>query len=144
MSLPLKPFRGALPWPANGVVISRFGPPPPAPSAGQTPAWGTVRQGRNGIEISMAEGRPVRAVHEGTVAFADPYTGYGNLVIVDHGDSAYSLYGHLDALDVKKGDHVDPQTRLGSSGRNPNGNPALYFELRIDAKPVDPLQWLKR
>jgi murein hydrolase activator len=130
-SLPIKPFRGALPWPAGGIVIAHFGP-----------ARGATT--RNGIEISMAEGRPVRPVHEGTVAFADQFTGYANLVIVEHGDGAYSLYGHLEALNVKRGDHVDPQTRIGASGRNPNGNPALYFELRIDGKPVDPLQWLKK
>jgi septal ring factor EnvC (AmiA/AmiB activator) len=126
VSLPIRPFRGALPWPAGGIVIAHFGP------------------ARNGIEISIAEGRPVRAVHDGAVAFADQFTGYGNLIIVDHGDGAYSLYGHLESLDVKRGDHVDPQTRIGASGRNPSGNPALYFELRIDAKPVDPLQWLKK
>jgi septal ring factor EnvC (AmiA/AmiB activator) len=132
VSLPIRPFRGALPWPAGGIVIAHFGP---TRSGGAT---------RNGIEISIAEGRPVRAVHDGTVAFSDQFTGYGNLVIVDHGDAAYSLYGHLESLDVKRGDHVDPQTRLGASGRNPSGNPALYFELRIDSRPVDPLQWLKK
>lgn len=132
VSLPIRPFRGALPWPASGIVIAHFGP---------------IRSGgspRNGIEISIAEGRPVRAVHDGTVAFSDQFTGYGNLVIVDHGEAAYSLYGHLESLDVKRGDHVDPQSRMGASGRNPSGNPALYFELRIDSKPVDPLQWLKK
>lgn len=133
VSLPIRPFRGALPWPAAGIVIAHFGP---ARGGGGAP--------RHGIEISIAEGRPVRAVHEGTVAFADQFTGYGNLVIVDHGDTAYSLYGHLESLDVKRGDRVDPQTRIGGSGRNPSGNPALYFELRIDAKPVDPLQWLRK
>jgi septal ring factor EnvC (AmiA/AmiB activator) len=132
VSLPIRPFRGALPWPAGGIVIAHFGPT----RSGGAP--------RNGIEISIAEGRPVHAVHDGTVAFSDQFTGYGNLVIVDHGNAAYSLYGHLESLDVKRGDHVDPQTRMGASGRNPSGNPALYFELRIDSKPVDPLQWLKK
>jgi murein hydrolase activator len=131
VSLPIRPFRGGLPWPAAGIVIGRFG----------APGGGTAR---NGIEISLAEGRPVRAVHEGAVVFADQFTGYGNLVIVEHGASAYSLYGHLETLEVKRGDRVDPQTRVGASGRNPSGNPALYFELRIDSKPVDPLQWLKK
>jgi murein hydrolase activator len=83
-------------------------------------------------------------VHEGTVAFADQFTGYGNLVIVDHGDGAYSLYGYLNTLEATRGAAVAAQTAVGSSGRDPSGNPALYFELRIDGKPVDPLQWLKR
>jgi septal ring factor EnvC (AmiA/AmiB activator) len=131
VALPLRPFRGALPWPAPGVVIGHFGPA----GEGRT---------RTGVEISIAEGRPIHAVHDGTVAYADQFTGYGSLVIVDHGDGGYSLYGHLQSLGVKRGDHVDPQSALGTSGRNPSGNPALYFELRIDGKPVDPLQWLKR
>ena len=134
--LPLRPFRGALPWPASGVLIGRFG-------RATTSRFGTSIA-RNGIEISVAEGQPVRAVHEGTVAFSDQFTGYGNLVIIDHGDSAYSLYGYLSSLEAARGAHVDAQTRVGSSGRNPSGNPALYFELRIDGKPVDPVQWLKR
>ena len=134
--LPLAPFRGALPWPAQGIVTGRFGR--------QTSSRFGTAIARSGIEISIAEGQPVRAVHEGTVAYADQFTGYGNLIIVDHGDGAYSLYGYLASLDVARGAHLDLQSAVGTSGRAPNGNPALYFELRIDGKPVDPLQWLKR
>jgi septal ring factor EnvC (AmiA/AmiB activator) len=136
VALPLRPFRGALPWPASGIVTGRFG-------RQRTSRFGTTIA-RNGVEISIADGQPVRAVHEGTVAYADSFTGFGNLVIVDHADGAYSLYGYLSSLDVARGDHVDTQGRIGASGRNPSGNPALYFELRIDGKPVDPLQWLDR
>ena len=134
--LPIAPFRGALPWPAQGIVTGRFGR--------QTSSRFGTAIARSGIEISIAEGQPVRAVHEGTIAYADQFTGYGNLVIVDHGDSAYSLYGYLASLEVTRGAHLDLQSVVGTSGRAPNGNPALYFELRIDGKPVDPLQWLKR
>jgi murein hydrolase activator len=131
--LPLRPFQGALPWPAAGVVSSRFGR-----HRGVGPAV------HNGIELSLPEGRPVHAVYDGTVAFADPFSGYGNLVIVEHGDKAYSLYGHLASVSVKKGERVDASTTVGLAGRNPAGNPSLYFELRVDGKAVDPLQWLKR
>jgi septal ring factor EnvC (AmiA/AmiB activator) len=131
-SLPIRPFRGSLPWPADGIVVDRFGG-----SAGG-------RDTRNGIEISLAEGQPVRSVHDGTVAFAGQFTGYGNLVIVDHGDGAHSLYGHLRSVGVQRGAPVDTHAEVGESGRNPAGNPALYFELRVDGKPVDPLQWLKK
>ncbi len=127
VGLPLRPFQGALPWPAEGVLTKRYG-----------------QQGRTGVELSLPEGEAVHAVHEGTVAYADQFSGYGNLVIVDHGDKSYSLYGHLDSLSVAKGERVDPSTTVGLAGRNPAGNPALYFELRVDGKPVDPLQWLKR
>jgi murein hydrolase activator len=134
--LPLRPFQGALPWPARGPVITRFGKQP-------TGRFGTEIV-RNGIEIGVTEGVLVRAVHEGVVAYADQFTGYGNLVIVEHGERAYSLYGHLSTLQVAKGDRVEAQTPLGQSGRTPNGNPAVYFELRVDGKAVDPLQWLAR
>jgi murein hydrolase activator len=134
IGLPLAPFQGALPWPSEGVLTQRFG----------RVSRNGVTLIRNGIELSLAEGRPVHPIHEGTVAFADPFSGYGNLVIVDHGDRSYSLYGHLSSLSVKQGDHVDAKTSVGLTGRNPAGNPALYFELRIDGKAVDPLQWLKR
>jgi septal ring factor EnvC (AmiA/AmiB activator) len=134
-ALPLRPFRGSLPWPAEGVLSSPFGRQPPR-SPGPPM--------RNGIELSLPEGQPVQAVHEGTVAYADPFTGYANLVIIEHADKSYSLYGHLSSLAVKKGDRVEAGTTVGLAGRNPAGNPSLYFELRIDGKPVDPLQWLKR
>ena len=127
--LPLRPFQGALPWPAEGVPLRR----------GQAAA-----NARNHVELSLAEGQPVKAVHEGVVAFADQFTGYGNLVIIDHGDRAFSLYGNLQSLSVNRGDRVTVGTTVGLSGRNPAGNPSLYFELRIDGRAVDPLQWLKR
>lgn len=135
-SLPFRPFQGALPWPARGPISSRFGRQPSS-------RFGTSIV-RNGIEIAIRDEQPVRTVHEGVVAFADQFTGYGNLVIVEHGDGAFSLYGHLSAMQVQKGAHVAALAVLGRSGRNPNGVPALYFELRVDGKPVDPLQWLQK
>lgn len=134
-TLPLRPFQGTLPWPAEGILTSPFGRQPP-----KSPGPAV----RNGIELSLPEGDAVHAIHAGTVGFADFFTGYANLVIVEHGDRSYSLYGHMSALSVKKGDRVDAGTTVGLAGRNPAGNPSLYFELRVDGKPVDPLQWLKR
>jgi hypothetical protein len=81
-------------------------------------------------------------VHEGTVGFAGPFTGFGKLVILEHGDGTHSLYGHLR----RSGSNGGTTWRRGrgrGNGRNPSGNPALYFELRVDGKPVDPLQWLR-
>jgi septal ring factor EnvC (AmiA/AmiB activator) len=134
--LPIRPFQGALPWPAFGPITMSFGRQPSS-------RFGTAIV-KNGIEIGVAEGLIVRAVHDGTVAFAGEFTGYGRLVILEHGDGAFSLYGHLGALQVAAGDRVDTQGTIGRSGRNPAGAPALYFELRVDRKPVDPLQWLQR
>ena len=134
--LALRLFQGDLPWPARGPVLRPFGRQPSS-------RFGTAIV-RNGMEIGVPEGQPVRTVHEGTVAFADPFEGYGNLVIVDHGARAYSLYGYLGALGVNRGQHLDAQAAVGTGGRNPAGNPALYFELRVDGAAVDPLQWLKK
>jgi murein hydrolase activator len=135
-ALPLRPFQGALPWPVRGTISSRFGRQPSS-------RFGTSIV-RNGVEISCSEAQPVRVVHEGVVAFAGQFTGYGNLVIVEHGERAFSLYGHLSSLQVAQGERVEAQALLGRSGRNPNGVPALYVELRVDGKPVDPLQWLQK
>jgi murein hydrolase activator len=134
-NLPLRPFQGTLPWPAEGVVSSRFG---------RQPSNSPGLPVRNGIELSLPEGQPIHAVHSGTVAYADLFSGYANLVIVEHADGAYSLYGHLASASVKKGDRVEAGMTVGTAGRNPAGNPSTYFELRVDGRPVDPLQWLKR
>jgi septal ring factor EnvC (AmiA/AmiB activator) len=136
VALPLKPFRGALEWPVDGRVVLPFGRPvrPGVPAS--------LR--RTGIEIAAEEGAPVHAVHGGTVAFADAFSGYGDLVILDHGDNAYSLYGYLGSLSVSRGERVEAGTVLGTVGRPPTGDsPRLYLEIRVDAAPVDPVQWLK-
>lgn len=134
--LPLQPFRGALDWPVTGKVVSAFGRAP----AGR---FGTSIN-RNGIEISATEGTPARAVHDGVVAYAAPFSGFGTLVIVDHGGGAFSLYGHLLEARVDKGATVTRGSVVGTVGLAPAGGSALYFELRIDGRPVDPLQWLGR
>ena len=83
------------------------------------------------------------AVHEGVVAFADIFSGFGNLVIVDHGAQAFSLYGNLLDIDVEKGATVEVGRALGTVGASLTGPAGLYFELRVDGQPVDPLQWLE-
>ncbi|MCC7417359.1 MAG: peptidoglycan DD-metalloendopeptidase family protein [Acidobacteria bacterium] len=129
--LPLRPFKGDLEWPAAGAVRLPFR---------RTPAGGTPS---NGIEIAAAEGAPVQAVHEGVVAYADTFAGFGNLVILDHGGQAFSLYGNLLDIAVAKGAPVRPGDTLGRVGQAPAGPAGLYFEIRIDGQPVDPLEWLK-
>jgi hypothetical protein len=74
---------------------------------------------RSGIEVSLAEGQPVRRRPRRNHRLRRSIHGYGTLVIVDHGDSNYSLYGHLSSIDVARGSHVDAQAQLGSSGRDP-------------------------
>ena len=136
VTLPLGAFNGALPWPVRGRVVARFG-------RETSSRFGTAVV-RNGIEIETAEGQRVTAVHEGTVAYADQFTGYGTLVIVEHGAGGFSLYGYLGSALVQRGTRVEQGSVVGISGRSPAGNPTVYFELRIDGRPVDPLQWLQK
>ena len=132
--LPLRPFQGALPWPASGETTRATNEP--------GPDEGTVIV-RDGIEITARQGVAVRAIHQGRVVFADRFTGFGNLVIVDHGAEAFSVYGYLSVLAARRDALVDRGQILGSVGRSVAGNAALYFELRIDGSPVDPLEWLE-
>ena len=137
-ALPIRPFRGDLDWPVPGRVMARF-------SGFSGPASRVSAVGmQSGIQIAAAEGSSVRAVHDGTVAFAGPFTGFGNLVIVDHGGNIYTLYGQLDALSVVQGAKIDRGETLGTTGRVLVGTPGMYFEMRVDGKPVDPLEWLKK
>jgi len=134
--LPIRPFRGDLDWPVTGEVPQGFG----RTTAGR---FGTSIV-RNGIDVAAAEGWPAVAVHGGTVAYAAPFRGFGVLVIVDHGTSAFTLYGHLTETSVSRGSVVGRGDVIGTVGLLPMGEAGLYFELRIDGRPVDPLQWLRR
>ena len=97
----------------------------------------------NGIEIEAVGGTSVQAIHGGTVAFADTFAGFGRLVIIDHGEQNFSVYGHLLDIGVEQGARVERTQLVGTVGAPPTGAPGLYFELRIDGRPVDPLQWLR-
>jgi septal ring factor EnvC (AmiA/AmiB activator) len=132
-TLPFATRRGDLDWPGLGPLRHRFGQS--ATAAGSSP---------NGIEITTQVGTPVRVVHDGTVAFADTFAGYGKLVIVEHGEQAFSLYGHLLDISVARGARVSRTDPIGTAGFALLGVPGLYFELRVDGQPVDPLQWLKK
>jgi murein hydrolase activator len=133
--LPIRPFRGVLDWPVAGRMLTPFGRSGPSVSSAPTPT---------GVQFAVDEGAPVRAVHDGTVLFAGPFTGFGNLVIVDHGARTYSLYGQLGATQADRGAKVERGDVVGTAGRILAGIPGMYFEMRVDGKPVDPLEWLKK
>jgi murein hydrolase activator len=126
---------GTFDWPVRGALQTRFG-------RQVSSRFGTLIA-RNGIEIAAAEETPVKAASDGRVVFASTFTGFGQLVIIDHGAKTFSLYGHLKSRSVQQGEAVTRGQAIGTSGVTPTGAPALYFELRIDGKPVDPVQWLK-
>ena len=132
-ALPLRPFKGELPWPVAGVVRLRFGR-----------TAGSAQPTSNGMEITAAEGAPVSAIHDGTVAFADTFAGFGKLVIVDHGGQTFSVYGNLLEITVASGARVDSGETIGSVGQSVMGTPGLHFELRLEGRPVDPLEWLRK
>ena len=134
VAVPLRPFQGTLDWPVPGRIIGFFGQP-------SNRLGGTAV--RNGIEIAAEEDAPVRAVHGGSVGYAGPFTGFGTLVILDHGSSGYSLYGYLASTPLQQGDTVETGAEVGRVGLAPAGPPTLYFEMRIDGRSVNPVQWLK-
>jgi len=126
---------GTLSWPVPGHIEARFG-------RQASSRFGTMVN-RNGIDIGAEAGAPVKAVQKGTVAYADAFAGFGRVVIVDHGGRFYTLYGHLASVDVSKGAAVEAGDDIGTVGMAPTGAPSLYFEVRIDGRPADPVQWLK-
>lgn len=128
-STAIEQTRGELPWPVQGAVASRF------------------RRGAgvhdNGILIQAAEGTPVKAVHAGQVVFADWMRGFGNLLIIDHGDHVMTLHAHLQHFETGVGSGVsrgDTVGAVGSSGGQ--DRPALYFEVRRAGEPIDPQGWI--
>ena len=96
---------------------------------------------QNGIEIDASADTPVRAVHEGTVVFADLFRGYGLMVVVDHGGKHHTLYAHLGDTRVANGQRVAAGQEVGTAGRSLEGS-GLYFEVRFQGKPEDPTEWL--
>ena len=134
VAVPLRPFQGALDWPVQGRIIGFFGQPSNRLGGGAV---------RNGIEIAADEDMPVRAIHGGSVGFAGPFTGFGTLVILDHGGNGYSLYGYLLSTALEQGQTVETGAEVGRVGLAPAGPPTLYFEMRIDGRSVNPVQWLK-
>jgi murein DD-endopeptidase MepM/ murein hydrolase activator NlpD len=108
------------------------------------PRFGT-RTYRNGVDIEAAEGTGVDAVLAGQVVYTGWFKGYGNLIILDHGDELFTLYAHVSEIHVKEGDSVRQGQRIGSVGDTGSlAGPRLYFEVRYRGKPQDPEQWLRQ
>lgn len=124
-------LKGKLRLPVRGDVSNRFG----ATRADTGVSW-------KGLFIKAAEGNEVKSVAGGRVVFADWMRGFGNLIIVDHGSGYMSLYGNNQALIKGVGEHVnggDTIAAVGNSGGNETNG--LYYELRRNSVPLDPLSW---
>jgi len=136
VAVPLGAFRGSLPWPVEGRVRAGFG-------RRKHPRFDTYTV-HNGLEIEAAPGAEVRAVHEGRVVFAERFRGYGLMVVVDHGGKHYSLYAQLAEVAVAPGQDVATGTVLGRADPAGADGPGVYFEMRFQGRPEDPLEWLHR
>ena len=129
-------LRGRLPMPVVGEVTGRFGAPRPVEGGGTAPTW-------KGIFIRAAAGAGVHAVSAGQVVFADWLRGFGNLMVVDHGEGFLSVYGNNESLLRNVGDKVAVGDVIAAVG-NTGGieQTGLYFELRFQGRPFDPLKWV--
>lgn len=131
---PFANLRGKLEWPTTGKVRALFGS---SRNAGKL-KW-------NGVLIKANEGKDVRAVSHGRVAYADWLRGYGLLMIVDHGDGYMSLYGQNQALFKETGEWVEAGEVIASVGQSGGQQEAgLYFEIRHNGKPSNPVRWCRR
>jgi septal ring factor EnvC (AmiA/AmiB activator) len=135
VAVPAAVFKGSLPWPVHGKLRIPFG-------LRKHPKFDTYTI-ENGIEIAAAPDTPVAAVYDGTVVFADRFRGYGLMVVLDHGGKHHSLYAHLAEASVQPGQKVAAGDPIGRVGTALEGS-GLYFEVRFQGKPEDPLDWLKK
>jgi len=126
-------LKGKYDWPVKGRLIARFG----------TRKAGNLKW--DGVMISAPEGRTVRAIQGGRVAFADWLRGFGLLLIIDHGDGYMTLYGNNQSLFRETGEWVEagePVALVGSSGGHSNSG--LYFGIRHNGRAVNPIKWCRR
>lgn len=125
-------INGAM-WPIGTKPKNSYGKPGP-----EGRPW-------QGLVFEVPTGTPVKAIDSGRVMYAHDFKNYGNLVILDHGDRVASVYANNQKLLVKEGDQVGTGDVIALTGQTGSLNyPALYFEIRKEGKPVDPIQFLKR
>lgn len=130
-------LRGQLPWPTEGRIVTAFG-------RQVHPRFGTETI-RHGVDIEAPEGAAIRAVHGGTVLYRGWLRGYGNLVILDHGQGYYTLYAHASDVDVEEGEAVKVGQRIARVGETGSADgPRVYFEVRYQGRAEDPQVWLRR
>ena len=136
VSKPFSDFKGLLKMPGEGNIINLFGP--------YRNSQFNVTNFRSGIDIKTDIGEPVRAVYSGNILYANWFKGYGNMIIIDHGTSYYTVYAHVEEMFKSTGDRVQAGDVIATVGDTGSMSGArLYFEIRHHGKPVDPVEWLK-
>jgi septal ring factor EnvC (AmiA/AmiB activator) len=129
--------KGTLEYPVRGAVVEGFGKT-------KHPDF-SAEMFRKGVDIEAPLGEEVKAVEAGTVIFADRFSGYGKMIIIDHGQRYYTVYAHLDELMKRVGESVKRGETIASVGDSDSlKGPRLYFEIRKDGKPMDPMAWLRK
>ena len=128
--------KGRLKLPLNGPILNKFG----RKRVKEYDSYIVY----NGINVKATKGTHVKAVFDGKVLFAGELEGYGNLVIVGHGDKYHTLYGHLDDINVSVDKVVKTGEIIGLSGDSGSlEGEVLYFELRRNGKPIQPIPWFR-
>ncbi len=136
-SVPFKELKGKLPWPIEGKVISRFG-------TYQNPNLKTVTE-NTGIDIHGSEGTAVKSIYDGIVTTVTYIRGYGNTVILDHGDGFYSVYTHVTDVEVEENSYVNARdiiAHVGDSGSLEGTK--LHFEIWGNKDKLNPELWLQK
>lgn len=129
--------KGLLKMPTEGKIAQNFGV--------YHNSEFNIRNFRSGIVIETERGSAVHAVYDGEVLFSGWFKGYGNMMILDHGDHYYTVYAHLDEVFKAKGDQAKTGETIGTVGDTGSvTGPGLHFEVRHHGKPMDPVKWLKR
>lgn len=125
-------MRGRLKMPVSGTVTARYGM-----KRADGPSW-------KGIFIKTASGAPIRSVANGRVVFADFLRGFGNLIIIDHGNQYMTIYGNAQSLGKRVGDNVSGGDTIASAGNSgENTETGLYFEIRHNGRAYNPLDWIR-
>lgn len=124
--------KGTIPWPSSGAVRSNFG-------TQKDKSFGSQYKS-NGLVIAAVPGTQIKAIWPGRIAFSSPFKGYGNLIIVDHGNQYYSLYAQAAHLNLAVGTDVAQGDVITTSGYE--GRDSYYLEIRHAGTPVDPRKWL--
>ncbi|XPS82031.1 metallopeptidase, M23 family [Desulfosarcina variabilis str. Montpellier] len=135
-----KPFaalKGLLMMPVKGKIISFFGP-------FKDPKF-NVTHFQSGITIKADRGEPIRSVYSGQTLFSSWFKGFGNMIIIDHGDHYYTVYAHLEEMFKSKGDPVETGEVIATVGDSGSLTGAgLHFEVRHHGKPMNPMGWIKK
>ena len=132
---PFRAYKGLLKMPVKGKIVSLFG-------KFKNTRY-DVLNFRSGIEIQTDRGEPITAVYAGKILYADWFKGYGNIIIIDHGDNYYTVYAHIEEAFKSTGDAVEAGEVIATVGDTGSiTGPKLYFEVRHHGKPLDPMQWL--